>query len=147
MNRWVPAFGGKLDKEGFVKYVRSLSGRDFTLDGDSRIADKVFAYDVRSHVASLYYSRYLAKREALGAGLRHLREEVPSDYGELPFSRWVAWIAWVLPRWRSELHRLPWEALRDSAVGNLRGRWTFLLGSGCSRLTVARDKNGSGAKT
>ena len=124
VNRWVPGFGGNLDKARLVKYVRDLSGRDFILDGDGRIADRLAAFDVRWHMACLYYPRHLAKKAALGAGLRFLRGEAPDDYGDCRYSRWVAWMVWILLRWRSESHGLLRQALKDGTAAALRGRRT-----------------------
>ena len=122
VNRWVPGFGGHLDKARLVKYVRDLSGRDFVLDGDSRIADRLAAFDVRRHVACLYYPRHLAKKAALGAGLRFLRGEAPTDYGDCRYSRWVAWMVWSVLRWGSESPGLLRQALKDGGAAALHGR-------------------------
>ena len=122
VNRWVPGFGGHLDKARLVKYVRALRGRDFVLDGDSRIADRLATFDVRWHVACLYYRRYVAKQAALGAGLRFLQGAAPDDYGDCRYSRWVAWMVWILLCWRSEAPGLLGQALKDGAAAVLRGR-------------------------
>lgn len=72
VNRWVPGFGGRLDKAGFVRYVRNLKGGDFVLAGDRRIADRLAAHNLQGHVACRYYARCLAKQKALGEGLAFL---------------------------------------------------------------------------
>ena len=125
VNRWVPGFGGHLDKLRLVRYVRDLSGRDFVLNGDSRIADRLAAFDLRGHVACLYYPRYLAKMAVLGAGLRLLGGEAPDDYGDCRYSRWVARVVWSVLRWGSESHGLLRQALKEGAAAALRGADVF----------------------
>lgn len=107
VNRWVPGFGGRLDKAGFLSYVRDLKGGDFVLDGDDRIADRLVSHDVRRHVAFWYYARYLAKQRVLGEGLALLRGDSERDFGACRYSRVAAWVAWsvvegckgLLSRW------------------------------------------------
>ena len=103
VNRWVPGFGGNLDKDGLVMYVRGLKGRQFVLDGERRIADGLVAYDVRGDVACWYYSRYLAKKKVLGEGVAVLRGSSGRDFGTCKFSKVAAWVAWLVVEWSREL--------------------------------------------
>ena len=77
LNRSIPGFRAALDAGGLVAYVRGLKSQPFVLDGETRLTERYLATlptrFLHADLASHYYPRYLAKRQAVADGLARLR--------------------------------------------------------------------------